>query len=430
MKRKFTSYLIENFLTTKAQVLNFSKRFSTFCFLDNHGYEFKKSYECIVGAGSIKQFVVHEHQTDFDSLDKFIDRNKNNWIFGHISYDLKNDIEDLKSANSDGIQFPKVIFFVPEIVFIISSSHLELGIFDPVNPDDIFYDSIKNYKPGNDKKQKIPVLKNRFSKKKYVDIIRKLQGHILKGDCYELNFCQEFFATGALINPIKVYEKLTRTSPNPFSAFYKLGGKYLMCASPERFIKKTGNRIISQPIKGTAKRIYDNAQADTLQKESLLRSTKERSENIIIVDLVRNDLAKICKEASVHVEEFLGVYSFPQVHQMISTVGGILKEKIQFSEILKATFPMGSMTGAPKKKAMELIEKYEVTKRDLFSGSVGYINPNGDFDFNVVIRSLQWNSSTNYLSIMAGSAITFNSIPEQEYEECLVKIQAMKDALQ
>ena len=429
LKRKFTSYSIKDFLSTKAQVLKFSKGFSTFCFLDNHGYEFKKSYECIAGAGSIKQFVVYEHQMDFSGLDKFIDDNRNDWIFGQISYDLKNDIEDLRSYNADRIQFPKVVFFVPEIVFTISSTYLQIGILHSARSDDL-YGSIINHKPFNDAKQKVPALKDRFSKKRYVDVIRKLKNHILKGDCYELNFCQEFYAINAIIDPVLVYEKLTKTSPNPFSAFYKSGGKYLMCASPERFLKKMGNAIISQPIKGTAKRVYNDKRSDALQKKSLFRSKKERSENIMIVDLVRNDLSKICKEGSVHVEELLGVYSFPQVHQMISTVRGVLKEKIKFSEILKATFPMGSMTRAPKKKVMELIEKYELIKRGLFSGSIGYINPEGDFDFNVVIRSVQWNSLTNYLSVMAGSAITFNSIPEKEYEECLVKIQAMKEALQ
>ena len=410
-------------------MLNFSKRFSTFCFLDNHGYEFKKSYECVVAAGSIKQFILPEHQTGLEELDEFINQNKKDWLFGHISYDLKNNIEDLTSSNFDGIQFPKVLFFVPEIVFTISATQLQIGIFHSARPDD-FYDSIINHKPFNDAKQKVPTLKDRFSKKNYIDVISKLKNHILKGDCYEINFCQEFYTTNAIIDPVHVYEKLTKTSPNPFSAFYKYGDKYLMCASPERFLKKMGNAIISQPIKGTAKRIHNDKRSDALQKKSLFRSKKERSENIMIVDLVRNDLAKICEEGSVHVEEFLGVYSFPQVHQMISTIRGVLKEKIKFSEILKATFPMGSMTGAPKKKVMELIEKYEKVKRGLFSGSVGYINPEGDFDFNVVIRSLQWNSSTNYLSVVAGSAITFNSIPEKEYEECLVKTQAMKDSLQ
>ena len=201
-----------------------------------------------------------------------------------------------------------------------------------------------------------------------------------------------------------------------------------MCASPERFLKKIKNTILSQPIKGTSKR-GNNIKEDEEEKKALQLNEKERSENTMIVDLVRNDLSKICTEGSVMVKEYLKIYSFPQVHQMISTISGNLRENISFSEILSATFPMGSMTGAPKKRVMELIEQYEKTKRGLFSGTVGYINPGGDFDFNVVIRSILYNEENNYLSIQAGSAITFKSDPHKEYEECNIKIEAMRQAL-
>jgi para-aminobenzoate synthetase component 1 len=213
-----------------------------------------------------------------------------------------------------------------------------------------------------------------------------------------------------------------KISPNPFSAFYKLDDKYLLCASPERFLKRKKNKLVSQPIKGTSRR---SAETDTQEKSLLHSDEKERAENIMIVDLVRNDLSKICEEGSVAVDEFLKIYSFPQVHQMISTISGNVRENISFSQIISALFPMGSMTGVPKKKVMELIEKYEKTKRGLFSGSVGYIDPDGNFDFNVVIRSILYNESRRYLSLQAGSAITWKSKPEKEYEECKIKIEAM-----
>ena len=219
-------------------------------------------------------------------------------------------------------------------------------------------------------------------------------------------------------------------SPNPFSAFYKVAHNYLLCASPERYLKKVEDKIYSQPIKGTSKRELNNLIEDENNKMNLLNSEKERAENVMIVDLVRNDLSKICMEGSVKVEELFGIYSFPQVHQMISTISGDLKNDRDLADIFRATFPMGSMTGAPKKKVMELIELYEKTKRGIFSGALGYITPEGDFDFNVVIRSILYNSSDKYLSIQAGSAITFNSNAEKEYEECLLKIEAMKKALQ
>jgi para-aminobenzoate synthetase component 1 len=244
-----------------------------------------------------------------------------------------------------------------------------------------------------------------------------------------------------VIDPLSVYQKLSSTSPNPFSALYKLEDKWLICASPERFLKKEGNKILSQPIKGTSTRFLKDEKKDKRSRDSLFESEKDRSENVMVVDLVRNDLARVCKEGTVKVDELFGVYSFPQVHQMISTVSGELRDKISFTEIIRATFPMGSMTGAPKRKVMELIEKYEKSRRGIFSGAVGYLTPNPspqsgegrrgevNFDFNVVIRSIMYNASEKYLSFMAGSGITFYSVAEKEYEECLLKAEAMRGAV-
>jgi para-aminobenzoate synthetase component I len=232
-----------------------------------------------------------------------------------------------------------------------------------------------------------------------------------------------------MIDPVAVYKKLSKVSPSPFSALYKLHDKWLICASPERFLKKQGNNILSQPIKGTAKRITGNGQEDERNRQQLLHSAKDRSENVMVVDLVRNDLARVCKEGTVKVDELYGIYSFPQVHQMISTVSGELKENISFTEIINATFPMGSMTGAPKKRVMELIEQYEKTKRGIFSGAVGYISPKDDFDFNVVIRSIMYNATSKYLSFQTGSGIIFYSDPEKEWEECMLKAEAIRKVL-
>ena len=254
--------------------------------------------------------------------------------------------------------------------------------------------------------------------------------HILRGDCYEINFCQEFYAEGVSINPVSIYHSLGAASPNPYSAFYKLDDKFLLCASPERYLKKTGSNILSQPIKGTWERSPTNDVEDELNKSRLSTSSKDRSENVMVVDLVRNDLSKVCIEGSVKVDELFGIYKFPQLYQMISTVSGTLNTGIRITDIVKATFPMGSMTGAPKKKVMELIEKYEVTKRGIFSGTVGYISPDKDFDFNVVIRSIMYNASNRYLSFQAGSGITFYSDPETEYDECLLKAMAIKKVLE
>lgn len=350
---------------------------------------------------------------------------KQSWLFGHLGYDLKNEIEALNSNHPDAIGFPDMHFFEPEVV--IEVNHSEIIIYG--DEAHRIYQEIMRYERVEPVKDAFINIESRFSKPEYIDTIRKLKDHIHRGDCYEINFCQEFFATNVQVDPVEIFRKLCAESPNPFSALYRLNDKWLVCASPERFIKKEKDRVISQPIKGTSPRDPGNKQNDEKQKQSLFLSSKDRSENVMVVDLVRNDLSKVCIEGTVAVDELYGIYSFPQVHQMISTVSGTLKKTKTFSEIIRACFPMGSMTGAPKKKVMELIEKYERTRRGLFSGSVGFIEPGGDFDFNVVIRSILYNSSGKYLSFQAGSGITFYSEAEKEWEECLLKAAAIKKVL-
>lgn len=408
---------VSDFEQVKEKVLNWSKQFSTFCFLDNHQYQIEPhSMECLLAAG-VKREVQHWS----DGL-----RLTGTWLFGHLGYDLKNEMEKLSSSNPDGIGFPDLFFFEPEIVIRLTQTEM---VIEAADADTIF--AAINETRASPVSSTIPVVvKNRISRDEYIDTIRQLKQHILRGDCYEINFCQEFYAEDVVIDPLAVYKKLSAVSPNPFSALYRMNDRWLICASPERFLKKKGNSILSQPIKGTSKRELNNEEKDNRNKEELFNSSKDRSENVMVVDLVRNDLAKICAEGTVKVDELYGIYSFPQVHQMISTVSGELKKDISFAEIIKATFPMGSMTGAPKKRVMELIEKYEQTKRGIFSGAVGYIAPNGDFDFNVVIRSIMYNAATGYLSYQAGSGITFYSDPEMEWEECLMKAEAIRNVLE
>lgn len=252
--------------------------------------------------------------------------------------------------------------------------------------------------------------------------------HIHRGDIYEANFCMEFFAENAVIHPTEIFQKLNAISTPPFAVFLKNNQQFLCSASPERYLRKQGSKIISQPIKGTAKRSAD-AIEDENSKNELLASEKERSENIMIVDLVRNDLSRTAAKGSVHVEELCGAYAFKQVHHLISTVVSEMDTQKSVIEVIKDSFPMGSMTGAPKISAMEIIEKLEETKRGLYSGAVGYFTPNGDFDFNVVIRSILYDAHKQYVSFSVGSAITSLSDPEKEYEECLLKAKAMRMVL-
>jgi len=272
-------------------------------------------------------------------------------------------------------------------------------------------------------------IKLRIHKDEYFEKVNSMLSHIHRGDIYEANFCQEFYAEQSEINPFETFKKLNEISKPPFATFLKTNDKYLLSATPERYIKKTGNSVISQPIKGTAKRSLDKFEDDGL-KEALSQDQKERSENIMIVDLVRNDLSHTATKGSVKVEELCKVYSFLQVHQMISTVSSIVNVETSPVDILKTTFPMGSMTGAPKISAMKIIEDLEETKRSLYSGGVGYFTPNGDFDFNVIIRSILYNATKKYISYSVGGAITAKSDPLKEYEECLVKAKAMRQVLE
>ncbi|MFZ1452787.1 MAG: anthranilate synthase component I family protein [Ferruginibacter sp.] len=426
--KKSISFPVDDFKIFKIQMLNWVNRFNIFCLLDNRQYDFSKpAFECLLAAGSKVNVEVQAGKA-FDALRHFYAAHKNEWLFGHFGYDLNNETEKLSSNNNDGIGFSDLHFFVPEMV--LELNHKAVTIQCDGDATLIFEAILTCADTINESIQSNIVVQHKIKRENYIGIIEKLRQHILRGDCYELNFCQEFFATDAEIDPLYIYNRLTELSPNPFSALYKLNNRWCLSASPERYLKKEGNKIISQPIKGTSKRNLANAAADEKAKNYLMESEKEKSENVMVVDLVRNDLSRICKPGSVKVDELFAVYSFPQVHQMISTISGEVEEGKDWIDCVEATFPMGSMTGAPKKKVMELIEQYEQTKRGLFSGAIGYVKPGGDFDFNVVIRSVLYNETDKYLSFQTGGGITYNSNPELEYEESLLKASAMMKVLE
>ena len=423
MNRITQKFTVTNFNKFKTQMLGWANRFNICVFLDNHQYKSAHhTVECLVAVNVVNSF------TETNTLKNYL-KHENDWLFGHVGYDFKNEIHNLTSTNPDGIGFPDIFFFQPQIVIELKQHEVIISCIN-AKPQNIFEEISKSIIHNSQFTTLNSIqLKQKISKQEYIEIIKKIRNHILRGDCYELNFCMEFFAENVLLNTINVYNKLVDISPVPFAAYYKLNDKFLLCASPERYIQKKQNTIISQPIKGTHKRDLQNNLQDEILKQQLQQSEKDRSENVMVVDLVRNDLSKICKQGSVAVTELFGVYTFPQVHQLISTIKGELKEDIDFVDVLKATFPMGSMTGAPKLKVMQLTEQYEQSKRGLYSGTIGYIKPNKDFDFNVVIRSIQYNQTNKYLSFQVGGGITFNSNAEQEYEECLLKASAIMQVL-
>ncbi len=414
----------------KKQAFQWAASFEVFCFLDNNGHteNVYNSHEGLLAVGS-ESYILHTRPHGaFRDLQEFYE-NKKDWLFGFLSYDLKNDTEALASQNFDGVVMPEMHFFQPTYVFDIQSDIVKISskglspelVFKVIQNVDISSSELKNDRP-------LPSLQARISKEKYIETVKKVKQNIQLGDIYEMNFCQEFYAQNVEINPYSLFQKLNKKANTPFAAFYKLKNRYLLCASPERFLKKEGRKLISQPIKGTAPRNKNKSTDDALKKELYL-SQKNRSENVMIVDLVRNDLARSCKAGTVKVEELFGIYGFEKVWQMISTVVGELREDVHFVEAIKRAFAMGSMTGAPKIRAMELIEEYEQTKRGLYSGGVGYITPEGDFDFNVIIRSLLYNEAEKYLSFQVGGAIVDASDPEEEYEECLLKGKNISEVL-
>ena len=417
-------FKVDNFQELKNKMLNWTNRFSIFCFLDNHQYQIQpNTTECLLAAGCQQSFAS-DNLNGLSSFQHFLN-NQDGWLFGHFNYDLKNEIEEMFSNHPDHLDFPDIFFFKPQVVIRLNEQVLEIESDDP---ERVYNEILSTLFIIKEKEKQID-FKSRVTQQEYVNTINQLKAHILRGDCYEINYCVEYFSENVTIDPVSIYKKLSDLSPNPFSAFYKVNEKYLLCASPERFIKRSGDRLLSQPIKGTSARISTNKEMDEASRQQLINSEKDKAENVMVVDLVRNDLSKVCEEGSVKVSELFGIYSFPQVHQMISTIEGKLKKDILFTEIIKATFPMGSMTGAPKKRVMELIEQYEKSRRGIFSGAVGYISPGGDFDFNVVIRSIMYNAERKYLSYQVGSAITYLSDPEQEWQECLLKAEAIKKVL-
>jgi len=389
------------------------------------------TWECLVAAGGAAVFQADSGK-GFEGLQAFYDQKKD-WLFGFFGYDLKNETEKLESHHPDGLGLPDLFFFQPEIVVGVrlpqsnpTVAEVEIHTLS-IPPESVVATIQKTTLPTRTPSQGLRLLP-RMAKPDYLAKVQAVREHIVAGDVYELNLCQEFFAEDARIEPLAVFERLNARARAPFSAYLRLNDRYLLCASPERFLKKQGDTLISQPIKGTRRRLAD-ATADAQAREDLRHSEKDRAENVMIVDLVRNDLARNCLPGTVRVAELFGVYSFPTVHQMISTICGTLRPGVHPIQALRDAFPMGSMTGAPKVMAMALIERYEHTRRGLYSGAVGYFAPNGDFDFNVVIRSILHNAATGYLSCQVGGAIVYDSVPEQEYEECLTKLEAMEKSV-
>lgn len=427
----FHPFFVADAATFKTKALAWADSFEVTCYLDHNDYPHTlyHDYDCLIGVTNQPVFVQSQHgdTNAFEALKAF-HRASPGWLFGFLGYDLKNQVERLSSDNNDGIGLPDMYFFRPE--YVVTMSGNEVHIYAGHQEAATAFNAINARKALSARHPLLTPAKiqHRIAKKTYIETVQAIREHIRQGDVYELNFCQEFYASVDIPGPVSLFDQLNRAARAPFSAYFKLYDRYLLCASPERFLKKTGHKIISQPIKGTLRRGSD-APEDEVLKKMLRESIKDQAEHVMIVDLVRNDLARSCAAGTVQVEELFGIYPFRNVLQMISTIAGELRPGIHWADAIRHAFPMGSMTGAPKIKAMELIEYYEQTKRGLYSGSVGYITPEGDFDLNVVIRSMIYNAADRYLSFQVGGAIVYDSDPEAEYEECLLKSKTIRGVL-
>jgi para-aminobenzoate synthetase component 1 len=404
------TYPIPSDETLVAKSLLWAQQFEMVQYTTNNGIA--KGFKQLLGI----QFKVNRKNQSLPSL------HKNTWQLGFIGYDYKNQLENAyhQPKQKNTFEFPDLYFFEPDILICFEDS--QFTIHSTSNNTLAILEEIENTLiPVTDKNHQVQFQPD-SNFNTYEEHFNTLKNHILQGDIYIANYCIALTAQNSVLNPVQLYLKLNQQTPTPFSSFIKYQDQYLICASPERFLKKEGQQLISQPIKGTAPR-GNSEKEDHTNKTQLQNSIKEKTENVMVVDLVRNDLSRICDQ--VNVTELFGIYSFETVHQMISTITGKLKENTGFEDIIKATFPMGSMTGAPKINAVNSSAAFENFNRELYSGTVGYITPEGDFDFNVVIRSILHDSKSNTSSIRVGSAITYNTTAIQEWDECLLKAKSL-----
>jgi para-aminobenzoate synthetase component I len=363
-----------------------------------------------------------------EAMSKFQYENKN-YVMGHISYDVKNELEQLSSQNYDYQAFDALHLFVPELLITIKNNNITYTYSNETILSNVTAQLFNEQLTITTINTSACKLVATTSKQDYIANVNTIKQHIQRGDIYITNYCINYVSEDTVINPYQKFIALNAVSSAPFACLYKYNGKYVLSASPERYIQRIANKVITMPIKGTRKR-GKNTTEDMAITLELANNAKEQNENVMIVDLVRNDLSHVALPNTINVDALFKVHTFKTVHQLISTVACTVADNETTANIIKATFPMGSMTGAPKISAMQLMEKYENFKRGIYSGSIGYIKPNNDFDFNVVIRSIIYNSITKTVSVPVGSAITNKCDANDEYNECLLKAKVLLDLMQ
>jgi len=402
-----TELIFDNLSDIKLKIYNFSGQFDTSCICDSNempsAYNIEK-YELLAGYGLNK--LISSHNIDCWNE---IGQSKQ-WILGQFNY---------QSPFNDTL---KHFLFEPKFVLLIAKNSNKIELINNGISQTEFDELVNKFNQTGIEIEKTKAISLQFealtTKEKYLKTVKQIKEDIYNGKYYEMNYCIGFKSKPINTPLLPLFVKLNKESKAPFAAYLNTKHFAILCNSPERFIYKDADNLYSQPIKGTNKRHPEN---NIEQMQLLQNDEKERAENVMIVDLVRNDLSKICETGTVKVEELFGTYAFKSLNHLISTIKGKLNEGNNIQSIIEALFPMGSMTGAPKKEVMLHIEKYENTPREIYSGCLGYIDPHKNFDFNVVIRSLEFQKTEQTFLYQVGSAITYDSIPEKEYDECLLK---------
>lgn len=413
----------------KSKLIQWANQFEEVVWLDSNDYpNSHNNYQAIL-AVEAERFFRTDSIKALDELKEYRKTNKD-WLFGYLSYDAANLEVIQTNQKSDLLQFSKLNFFHPRKIFILKKNRIEIHYSSEKQGEiEKDWNSINEIIPKKPSHKKLNLdVKARLSKQEYLDKVETIKSYIDQGKITEINFCQEFYTQADLEHPLAVYQHLNKISKTPFAAYLRLNDKYVMCASPERYLSHTDGEVKAQPIKGTAKRKKKELE-DQQFRIALENNEKEVLENTIATEMIVNELYAIAEEGSVQVTELSKAYTFEQVHQLISTIVCQLHPKLEAIDAIIATYPMGSMTGIPKESSLSIIDELENFNRSLYSGSIGYFAPNDDFDFNVVIRSILYNATTNYVSFAAGGAITALSDPEKEYEECMVKVKAMAEVL-
>lgn len=388
--------------------------------IDNKTSKVSKTFEVWNAANAE---IATKKQDSFEKLEQF-QKASSGRILGYLGYDLKNDLENLHSENPDILDMPEAVFFEPELEVDFQSGELHIKS----DNESLFAEAVAAINAGakeeSEERREI-VFEASTSREEYIEAARSIQAHLQRGDIYETNYCFQFSGRAPGFDPVNDFLKLQKLTEAPFSVFAKLDGRYILSASPERYLKNTNGKLISQPIKGTIAR-SQNPDEDKALKIQLRNDPKEQNENVMIVDLVRNDLSRVAASGTVKVETLFGVETFKTVHHLVSTISAQLdSNRYSVWDAIKATFPMGSMTGAPKISAMKIIDRHENFKRAGYSGAFGWMDSSGDFDFNVLIRTLFYNSENQTLAFSVGSALTIMAHPEKEYDECLLKADAL-----